>query len=270
LTLRAGGKMKKTIVFILLIWFDLSAFSFDTSGFTKIYQDDNFTFFSEDKKDYSLFIRYIDNENNRLVKIFNKKLKHNTIYVYTDHKSVSRKVFNSDENSPYCGFADIHNNIIYVTSPFDKYKYKTYQDYFNALVHELIHQYYSPKAIWLREGLAQYLSDLYLSYKIIKMPKSFQDFKFYTSTSQDTFQAYNMSGWLVRFIYEERCNRDMNKFILYANNSLDYKAINFLNEKEMFGEFNKYMVIKNIIQTVEMKFTENGLLPSQTVLKKES
>jgi hypothetical protein len=79
-----------------------------------------------------------------------------------------------------------------------------------------------------------------------------------------------MSGWLVKFIYEERCENNINKFILYANNSLDYKVINFLNEKEMFEEFNKYMVIKNIIQTVEMRFTENGLLPGQTVLKKES
>jgi hypothetical protein len=122
-------------------------FSFDTSGLNQIYKNDKFTFFTEDNSDYSLFIRYINNENNRLEKVFNKKLKHNTFYVYSDHKSVSRKVFNSDENSPYCGFADINKNTIYITSPYDKYKYKTYLDYFNTPVHELVHQYYSPKAI---------------------------------------------------------------------------------------------------------------------------
>ena len=114
--------MKKVIISILLLSLGLYAFSFDTSGFIKIYQDSNYTFFSEDKKDYSLFIRYINNENNRLAEVFSKKLKYNTFFIYTDHKSVSLKVFNADENSPYCGFADIHNNTIYITSPYDTYK----------------------------------------------------------------------------------------------------------------------------------------------------
>jgi len=261
-------KKLQMIGFLLCIGFTVSGF--DTSGMKLIYQNDLFTFYSEDEKDYSLFIRYINNENKRLEKVFNRKLEHNIFYIYSDHKSVSSKVFNADENSPYCGFADIINKTIYITSPYDSYKYKTFIDYFNTPVHELVHQYYSPSVVWLREGIAHYFSNLYLSKKITRMPKSIMDFKFYAYTPEDTFQAYIMSGWLVKYIFEERCNKDMKKFLTYANHSKNYKIINYSNEKELFSDFNQYMILKNIEQKVIFNFSKNGLVLDQHILRRES
>ena len=151
----AEEQMKKLLVLGVLLQVVLYAYSYDISGLNKIYSNEHFTFYSEDDKDYKLLIFYVIENDKRLNKFFNKELPHITFYIYSDHKSVAKKVFNEDEKSPYCGFADIWNRNIYITSPYDPYKYKTVQDYYNTAVHELVHQYYSPKEVWLREEIGR-------------------------------------------------------------------------------------------------------------------
>ena len=235
------------LFFLFLTLFSTGLFPVNLSGLRKIHETGQFLYFAEDNKDYSKLFRMMTASNRRFRRIFRRRIRRKIrIYIFQNQLTFSRAVFHSErpvQNAT--GFADHRRLRFYITSYHDTCK--PVSRLLKTPVHELVHLYFPSRVLWIREGVACYYSGML--YPLQRgLPRKISDMHFYVRGASATRRAYNCSSWLVRYIIEQRCHDDLNKFRRYAGDFRNFKIIGFLSEMDLFRAWRKYVVKMNSIR----------------------
>ncbi len=107
--------------------------------------------------------------------------------------------------------------------------------------HELIHFYLPFYVTWIGEGSAWYWAGQLRPLDTLPLPSSPDEMIFWWETKRQTLHAYNCSGWLIRFIYEELLQSDMTAFLRFFASPSDYTLIGVESEEDLFLRWRKYM-----------------------------
>lgn len=217
-------------------------FAVDVSVQHRIAETKAFIYFSEDTHDYAELVGLVEKKNSEFQKIFGvtltKKIK---IYIYKTQLTFSKCVFNSDVPVlDTTGFADHVNMCFYITSFYDTCKTK--ERLLQTPVHELVHIYFPHDLIWIREGIACYYAAMLEKIPHRALPAGFADLRFYAFGTEENRTAYNASGWILKFIIEELCKNDLNKFRRFSADAENYGLLGIKSEQELFSKWTKYML----------------------------
>ena len=235
---------RKNFFALIILFFCSLLFSVDTSGMSEIYKDKGIIVFAEDSMDYSAFISNTKKSIKELEKIFKKNLKGTvSIYIYANHKSSSQKIFGSEENTIQTAMADPVNLKIYLTSPYDTYKTKDY--YYTVPIHELVHLFYSPSDLWLREGIAVYLSgqlDTKISTVLIDKYIDLYPEKMSNSNFEEYYQNF---GWVTKYLLEDKLGNSIQKFIVFCRANKKEEIIGYKNMDKFIDDWNLWIKKKS-------------------------
>lgn len=230
---------KKLIIFLFIILTNL-AFS-NATTFKIIYRDKQLNIYSEDNKDYQELIKYIKNGRNRLDQIYKgKNIGKITYYIYSSRNSFNKQVFKGNEKYlAVNGFADYKNKKICLISIYNKTVDK--EKILKTAIHEMVHIFYPSNFVFIREGIANYYSNMLYPIRKKNLPYRFHNIVFYTKGVKKTKIAYNLSGWVIKFIIEECINKDMKKLKQFEQTPENYDILGYKNDKEFFKGFRLYM-----------------------------
>ena len=219
-------------------------FSVDLSSQKLIYENEDFQFYSEDPKDYDQIIKTLSQKYVEFSDLFKKTLPGKIkVYIFSDQLSFSEKVFNSDvpvQNA--AGLADYGQRRIFITSFYDTCKPRSVL--LKMPVHELVHIFYKGQAIWIREGIAHYLSDMADPLDKENLSSRFDDFIFYAEGTAATKKAYDESAWMIKFILEELCHNDFAMLLEYLADYQNYKILGLQNENGLFEKWKEYIKLQ--------------------------
>lgn len=234
---------KRLFCLFVFITLSLSLYSVTLDGMVPTQKEGQFSLFQkeDDSNDYSRVLEVLVENYNRLTALLNPDFCEKVdIYIYPDQKSLWIDVFDTAEMTiKVRGFADPKNRRIYLTSPYEDC-YRPGEAY-TVPVHELVHILYPHSWVFIREGLAEYLSGRTISFSPDDLPEAYHEFGFYQGEVQ-TRKAYNFSGWLMRYIVEEIGQGDFNLFLEYAANPEDYSILGFADSSELFKQWRVYML----------------------------
>ena len=244
--------MKKEVKILIFIVFLSGAaffrlFSADITGMKLLSETDSFRFYARDESDYSVFNTLLDKKCREFERIFQVKLPEKVdFYIYPDRKIFFSDVLLCDETfGTTTAMADHVNYNIYLSSPYDDEVRKLGKDMKKVAVHELVHLYFPSGYIFIREGMAEYYSDRLEPAAPEDIPDGFFDIRFYVDGPEETRKAYNISGWMMKFIIEEclegGLENELNRFRQYCKNPDDYPVIGFENEQIFFKRFGEYL-----------------------------
>jgi hypothetical protein len=233
--------MNKIVMVVIIALFAncIGIYAVDTCDMNIIYNREIIVF-SEDDNDYSIFIKSIIDSIGKLEIQFQMKLKKKpTFYIYTDHDSSSWKIFESKKSVIQTAMAGPINCIVYLTSPYDNFKNKEY--YYSVPVHELVHLFYSPSDLWLREGLAVYLSEQLTEKQSVESIKTYKDL-YPDKIARNSFLSYyNNCGWAVKYLIEEKFNNSIDQFRAFCKSKNRNQMIGYDNMDQFITEWKKWM-----------------------------
>ena len=228
----------------------LPAYSADTSGMELVSETDSFRFYARDGNDYSIFTNSLDEKSGEFEELFQKRLAEKVdFYIYPDRKIFFKDVLHCDE--PFgttTAMADHVSNRIYLTSPYDPEVKDLGKDMRKVAVHELVHLYFPSEYIFIREGTAEYFSGRLVAVQPEELPYGFHNIRFYVDGPDETRKAYNLSGWMMKFIIEECLDggleKELQRFKLYCAKPDDYTVIGFKSESDFFEDFRAFLELK--------------------------
>lgn len=163
-----------------------------------------------------------------------------TVYVYKTQKSLWLNFFKTaDMKIKVRAFADHVNKRIHITSIHedcypDDVRYK-------VPVHELTHIIYPHGLVWIREGIANFEAGMFEGFDAADIPARIDDLRFYAD-QEGSRQAYNFSGWLVRYIVEELSHGAYDKFKAFAADIMNYRILGFEDERDFMKNWRVYML----------------------------
>jgi hypothetical protein len=224
---------------LLLLAWRVSAV--DIGGMRLYALTEHFTVYAEDGADYGGMVASLESQYRRLVEkyglAFDKRV---AVYIYKDQASFVKNVFGwTTLEMNVAGFADYAQRRIFMTSIYDPCKPAEHMR--KMPLHELTHILLPSGMVWVREGIAHYEAGMLAVVAEDGLPRSLAEIPFYRSDAE-TSAAYNLSGWLVKFIVEELLAGDAPRFVRFARFPTDLAAIGVANEKALMDGWRAYMV----------------------------
>lgn len=231
--------MKKLVIFLLFL--SCSA----AQQKSKLYEDSDIRIYCYDNKDYQMVIDTLLCSVKKIKETFNISLKHKTeVYIYRNQKEFWKNTFpRKKNNGASTGFANLDNFKLSLTSPYDT-SVKSFDKMIKVPAHEVIHFLLPHGIIPVREGIAVYFANQITPVDKKDIPKKESDLIFYSKDKLKTAKAYNISGWQIKFIFEECLKKSPKKFLEYLEvikRGSGYKFLGFKNEKEFFISFGSYL-----------------------------
>jgi hypothetical protein len=107
-------------------------------------------------------------------------------------------------------------------------------------LHELTHVLLPSGMVWVREGIAHYEAGMLAPVDAGALPRTIDALPFYRSDAE-TSAAYNLSGWLVKFIVEELLHGDAPRFLRFARSPTDWAALGVANERALMDGWRAYL-----------------------------
>jgi hypothetical protein len=234
----------RSLLCCALLGVSVLAVGVDVSGLHSIHDGPVFSFYSEDERDYSDLIEFVEARNAELEAVFETSIESPiTVYIFESQTSFWRHVFGGPPSGiDASGFADHVSRTFYLTSPYDPCR--TRDVHLRTAIHELVHLYFPCATVWIREGIAHYYSDMLVTPTLDDLPGRISDLHFYAQTNEETRTAYNISAWIVKFIIEELCWGNLDTFRGFARNPSDYSLIGLQGEEELFQRWSVFMRIQ--------------------------
>jgi len=202
---------------------------------------EHFTVYAEDAADYGGMVAGLEDQYRRLVAKYDLAFdKRVAVYVYRDQLSFVKKVFGwTTVEMNVAGLADPGQRRLFMTSIHDPCKPAEHMRKMPR--HELTHVLLPSGMVWVREGIAMYEADMLVPVDAGALPRTIDDLKFYRS-DEDTSAAYNLAGWLAKYIVEELLAGDAPRFVRFARSPTDLAAIGVTNEKALMDGWRAYLV----------------------------
>jgi len=91
-----------------------------------------------------------------------------------------------------------------------------------------------------RAGGARYEADLLTPVAAADVPRTLGGMPFYRGDA-DTAAAYNLSGWLVKFIVEGLLDGDAPQFVRFLRSPTDWSTIGVAGERELMDRWRAWM-----------------------------
>ena len=247
---------KKKILIICIVSLCVHLWA-DQSNMSLLYQSDDFLIYVEDDCDYRPIKKLLELKNNEFSKLFNREIENAVeVYIYQDQKSFNLALFGKEEpfiDTLGAGYWGI--NVIHLVSPYGS---EREPEFLRTIpVHELIHLFWPFEVTWLGEGIAWYWSGQLCNLADIEIPSKFSDMVFWWEGKEKTLHAYNCSGWMVRYIYEELLNYDMERFTAFFNDPSNYGILGISGEEELFNKWQEYVVEMNDVFPLGYKYLIN-------------
>ncbi|MBN2050809.1 MAG: hypothetical protein JW760_10220 [Spirochaetales bacterium] len=230
---------KRAFLLLVTVCFTVNIYAVDTSNMREIYNNEILVY-AEDCMDYTDFIAAILTSLGELETIFQKKIRSIvSIYIYSSHTSSSLKIFGSETDVIQTAMADPVNLKIYLTSPYDTFKSKEY--YYSVPIHELVHLFYSPADLWLREGIAVYLSGQLNNDISLEQINGYSYFYPIKMTNADFLQYYNNFGWLVKYLMEEKLGNSIVRFREFCNSKSKAALLGYRTMDEFIIDWKRWI-----------------------------
>ncbi len=201
---------------------------------------EHFTVYAEDAADYGGMIASMEDHYRRLVRKYDLAFdKRMAVYVYQDQASFVKKVFGwTTAEMNVAGFADHAQRRLFLTSIHDPCRPAEHMR--KMPLHELTHVLLPSGMVWVREGIAMYEADMLAPVDAGALPRTIDALPFYRGDAE-TSTAYNLSGWLVKFIVEELLAGDAPRFLRFARSPTEWAPMGVANERELMAKWNEYM-----------------------------
>ncbi len=211
---------------------------------------EHFTVYTEDAAGYGDMVASMEDQYRRLVAKYDLDFgKRVAVYVYRDQLSFVKKVFGwTALEMNVAGFADYAGRRIFMTSIYDPCKSAEHMR--KMPLHELTHVLLPSGMVWVREGIAHYEAGMIGPVDAGALPRAIDDLPFYRGDAE-TSVAYNLSGWLVKYIVEELLAGDAPRFVRFARSPTDLAAIGVANEKALMDGWHGYMAAMAARRDVE-------------------
>lgn len=213
----------------------------DTGGMRLYALTEHFTVYAEDDADYGAMVTGLEDQYRRLVAKYDLAFDRRVaVYVYKDQASFVKKVFGwTTVEMNVAGLADPGQRRLFMTSIHDPCKPAEHMR--KMPLHELTHVLLPSGMVWVREGTAMYEADMLAPVDAGTLPRTTDALPFYRS-DEDTSAAYNLAGWLVKYIVEELLAGDAPRFVRFARSPTDLAVIGVANEKALMDGWRAYMV----------------------------
>lgn len=225
---------------MLLLEADL-ALAVDIGGMRLYALTEHFTVYAEDAAYYGGMIASMEDQYRRLVRKYDLAFDGRVaVYVYRDQVSFVQKVFGwTTVEMNVAGFADYARRRLFMTSIYDPCKPAEHMR--KMPLHELTHVLLPSGMVWVREGIAHYEAGMITDVPADELPRSLGEIPFYRGDA-GTSVAYNLSGWLVKYLVEELLAGDAPRFVRFARSPTDWAAIGVANEEALMDGWRAYMV----------------------------
>ena len=216
-------------------------FSADLSTQRKIHESPGFIFYAEDSRDYSELFDLLERKNADFRNLFGTSLSEKIkVYIFSTQLTFSRCVFNSEEPvMNVTGLADHVSLRFYITSFYDSCKPR--ERLLQTPVHELVHLYFPSQWVWIREGTACYLAEMLTPDSAEDLPSRISELHFYSRGEEENKRAYNYSGWIIKYIFEECLGGSMKRFRQFSRTPSDFSILGFDGEASFFEGWKSYM-----------------------------
>jgi hypothetical protein len=212
----------------------------DIGGMRLYALTEHFTVYAEDGADYGAMIAGLEDQYRRLNAKYGLAFDERVaVYVYKDQASFVKKVFGwTTPEMNVAGLADPGQRRLFLTSIYDPCKPAEHMR--KMPLHELTHVLLPSGMVWVREGIAHYEAGMLVPVDAGALPRTIDALPFYRGDA-DTSAAYNLAGWLVKFIVEELLAGDAPRFVRFARSPTDLSAIGVANERELMEKWRAYM-----------------------------
>jgi hypothetical protein len=212
----------------------------DTGGLRLYGLTEHFTVYAGDGADYAGMLAALEEQYRRLVAKYDLAFDGRIgVYVYPDQFTFVRKVFGwTTVEMNVAGLADHVSRRLFLTSIFDPCKPPEHMR--KMPLHELTHVLLPSGMIWVREGVATYEAGMLTSVEAGSIPRALADMPFYRS-DDDSVKAYNLAGWLVKFIVEGLLAGTAPRFVRFARSPTDWAAIGVAGERELMDRWHRWM-----------------------------
>jgi hypothetical protein len=212
----------------------------DIGGMRLYALTEHFTVYAEDGADYGDMIAGLEDQYRRLVEKYDLDFdKRIGVYLYKDQASFVKKVFGwTTVEMNVAGLADPGQRRLFMTSIYDPCKPAEHMR--KMPLHELTHVLLPSGMVWVREGIAMYEADMLAPVDAGALPRTIDALPFYRS-DEDSSAAYNLAGWLAKYIVEELLAGDAPRFVRFARSPTDWAAIGVVNERELMEKWHEYL-----------------------------
>lgn len=232
--------MLRATIPLLLLLAAARAPAVDTGGMRLYALTEHFTVYAGDAADYSGMVAALEEQYRRLVAKYDLAFDRRVgVYVYPDQRTFVRKVFGwTTVESNVAGLADPGQRRLFLTSIHDPCKSAEHMA--KMPLHELAHVLLPSGMVWVREGVAMYEAGMLTPAAAADVPRTLGGMPFYRSDA-DTAMAYNLAGWLVKFIVEGLLDGDAPRFVRFLRSPTDWSTIGVAGERELMDRWRSWM-----------------------------
>lgn len=236
----SGRGALRTATALVLLLAAARAPAADTSGLRQCALTEHFTVYTGDGADCADMLAALEEQYRRLVAKYDLRFgRRIEVYVYPDQLSFVRKVLGwTTVEMNVAGLADHVSRRLFLTSIDDPCKPPEHMT--RMPLHELTHVLLPSGMVWVREGVATYEAGMLAPVEAASIPRTLGGLPFYRS-DDDTAKAYNLAGWLVKFIVEELLRGEARQFVRFARAPTDWAAIGVTGERELMDQWRAWM-----------------------------
>jgi len=234
------GRAVRTATVLALLLAAARVPAADTSGLKLYAQTEHLTVYAGDAADYVGMVAALEQQYRRLVAKYDLRFDRRIeAYVYPDQLAFVRKVFGwTTVETNVAGLADHVSRRLFLTSIHDPCKPPEHMR--KMPLHELTHVLLPSGMVWVREGAATYEAGMLAPVEAASVPRTLGGMPFYRG-DDDTAKAYNLAGWLVKFIVEELLRGEAPRFVRFARAPTDWAAIGVTDERDLMDRWRAWM-----------------------------
>ena len=239
---RRNSNVIKVTVISLYTLVSFKLFGYNIDDMKKYCKIKNLQFYVEDDRNYEKVVEMAAEWNNEYENIFDKHLGEIDIYIYKDYQSFGEKVWSSS-NPDYgqiSGAAHPFENKVYLVSYYES-------ESIDTIKHELVHlyvkpNYYRSKTYWIFEGTAEYFSNRITIKYFHYLPEKYEEIYIRTNNSADRKRNYQISGWIVKYIFENLCSGNFDLFSTMLDEFEAGENFGYNSEVEFMSAWKNYMI----------------------------